>query len=460
MYYQNNNHNRNNLSNLGRDIDRMVRDAVDGFSHARSFDDIKRSVDATIREVTDVVKSGAKPPVGPGPFPGQVPPPPPPAQNQNPNWNRAAGPQGWGQPQPQQQPYRQQAYRVENAGSPRPAPSYRGPVHFASPSKAKGVLPIVLGGAFGAIFLCVTLLSMLAMTFGAPEIAPVFGVFGVFTLGCAGLVAYGVREQKLLKRFRKYCSVIGTAPFCPVEQLAAYSGIQKGKVVRDLQLMIRRGWFPNGKLDPANSTLMLDAATYQQYLQAEKARQEREKREAEQNAPVHTGSKELDEAIEEGRAFIRRINQANEAIPGEEVSRKISELEDIAAHIFAAVEHNPEKLSEIRRFMNYYLPTTLKLLDAYREFDMQPAQGENILKAKKEIEDTLDTIAVAFRNLLDSLYEKDAIDISADISVLQAMFAREGLTGSDFKKAKAASQEKPIELDLEQKEKDPIELKL
>ena len=107
----------------------------------------------------------------------------------------------------------------------------------------------------------------------------VFGVFGVFTLGCAGLVAYGVREQKLLKRFRKYCSVIGTAPFCPVEQLAAYSGIQKGKVVRDLQLMIRRGWFPNGKLDPANSTLMLDAATYQQYLQAEKARQEREKRE-------------------------------------------------------------------------------------------------------------------------------------------------------------------------------------
>ena len=91
---------------------------------------------------------------------------------------------------------------------------------------------------------------------------------------------------------------------------------------------------------------------------------------------------------------------------------------------------------------------------------MQPAQGENILKAKKEIEDTLDTIAVAFRNLLDSLYEKDAIDISADISVLQAMFAREGLTGSDFKKAKAASQEKPIELDLEQKEKDPIELKL
>ena len=83
--------------------------------------------------------------------------------------------------------------------------------------------------------------------------------------------------------------------------------------------------------------------------------------------------------------------------------------------------------------MSYYLPTTLKLVNAYREFDAQPVQGENILSAKREIEETLDTINLAFENLFDGLFEDDAIDISTDISVLETMLRQEGLTGSDFK---------------------------
>ena len=98
--------------------------------------------------------------------------------------------------------------------------------------------------------------------------------------------------------------------------------------------------------------------------------------------------------------------------------------------------------------MNYYLPTTLKLVDAYREFDRQPVQGETLANAKREIEETLDTIVLAFR----SLYEKDAMDVSADISVLRAMFAREGLTGKDFKRSGSGGGQ--------QDEKQDIELKL
>ena len=86
--------------------------------------------------------------------------------------------------------------------------------------------------------------------------------------------------------------------------------------------------------------------------------------------------------------------------------------------------------------MNYYLPTTLKLLNAYSEFDSQPVQGENIRTAKAEIEKTLDTIIVAFENLLDSLFQDDMLDISTDISALEATLAQEGLTGDDFNKQK------------------------
>ena len=82
--------------------------------------------------------------------------------------------------------------------------------------------------------------------------------------------------------------------------------------------------------------------------------------------------------------------------------------------------------------MNYYLPTTVKLVTSYREFESQPVQGENILTAKKEILDILDTVNSAFASLLDSLFQNDAIDISADISVLKTMLAQEGLTQKDF----------------------------
>ena len=83
--------------------------------------------------------------------------------------------------------------------------------------------------------------------------------------------------------------------------------------------------------------------------------------------------------------------------------------------------------------MSYYLPTTLKLVNAYRKFDEQPVQGENILSSKREIEETLDTINLAFENLFDGLFEEDAMDVSTDISVLETMLKQEGLTGSDFK---------------------------
>ena len=96
-------------------------------------------------------------------------------------------------------------------------------------------------------------------------------------------------------------------------------------------------------------------------------------------------------------------------------------------------EH-PEKLPDIRRLMNYYLPTTLKLLKAYEEFENQPIQGDNIKTGKQQIEDTLDTINLAFENLLDQLFADDVLDVSSDISVLETMLKQEGLTGSEFEK--------------------------
>ena len=125
------------------------------------------------------------------------------------------------------------------------------------------------------------------------------------------------------------------------------------------------------------------------------------------------------------------------------VSEKLSRLEDITTRIFDCVEQRPEKMPEIRKFMSYYLPTTLKLVNTYREFYEQPVESRNIAGAKKNIEGALDTINTAFENLLDSLYQDDAMDVSTDISVLKSMLAQEGLTDRDFHKKTGDSPENP-----------------
>ena len=93
----------------------------------------------------------------------------------------------------------------------------------------------------------------------------------------------------------------------------------------------------------------------------------------------------------------------------------------------------PDSVDDIEKLMEYYLPTAVKLLEAYEELDHQPVQGENILNSKKEIEDTLDTLNIAFEKLLDDLFQETAWDVSSDITVLKMMLAQEGLTEDDFK---------------------------
>ena len=108
-------------------------------------------------------------------------------------------------------------------------------------------------------------------------------------------------------------------------------------------------------------------------------------------------------------AFHRKA--ANDAIPGEVISAKISRMELLVDRIFDRVEQNPDSVNDMRRMMDYYLPTTMKLLEAYEELDAQPVQGENIISSKKEIEDTIDTLNLAFEKLLDSLFQDTAWDV-------------------------------------------------
>ena len=145
--------------------------------------------------------------------------------------------------------------------------------------------------------------------------------------------------------------------------------------------------------------------------------------------PKSTGNAEIDALLDERAKAVSEMRRLNDSIKDPKISAQITQLETTTGKIIDAVVEKPSKLPQIRKFMNYYLPTTLKLLNAYDRMDATGVSGANIDGTKGKIEDMLDTICVAFSRQLDSLYGEEALDISADIKVMEQMLAQEGIGG-------------------------------
>lgn len=142
---------------------------------------------------------------------------------------------------------------------------------------------------------------------------------------------------------------------------------------------------------------------------------------------ILTGNAAADAVIANGQGYIERFHKANAAITDPDISQKIDKLESICLSIFAEIRKNPNKATQIRKFMNYFLPTTLKLLETYDNLSASGATGENSDQVKKDIESSMDNVVLAFAKQLDNLYSSEALDVSAEISVLEAVLAGEGL---------------------------------
>ena len=142
-----------------------------------------------------------------------------------------------------------------------------------------------------------------------------------------------------------------------------------------------------------------------------------------------TGNAELDKMIKDGELAIGEMRRLNDSIEDEKISADIERLEKSSKAIFEQVKASPDKLPQIRKFMDYYLPTTLKLLNAYDRMSAAGISGENIDATKERVEKMMTTIVAAFDKQYDALFGADALDISTDITVLETMMAREGFTG-------------------------------
>lgn len=137
---------------------------------------------------------------------------------------------------------------------------------------------------------------------------------------------------------------------------------------------------------------------------------------------------ELEAFILECKRGASEMSRLNVNIPGEEISMRISKLTELTGKICATVKASPDKLPRAKKFVNYYLPTTIKLLATYDRMEQQGVSGDNISGTMKKIEDILDSIVTAYEKMLDSMYSEEALDISSDISVMETMLSSEGFS--------------------------------
>lgn len=239
-------------------------------------------------------------------------------------------------------------------------------------------------------------------------------------LAAAGgaMLGAGVTMDRRLKRYAKYLAVMGDREAMPVEELARTLGYSESRVEKDLEKMVDKGYFGG----QAYLNVELGYLFRSGQADAELKRKQKEAQAAAQTPK---------EAEEGYSGILRNIRRANDAIADPILSAKIDRLEQITARIFRAVEEDPKKAGRIDTFLNYYLPTTQKLLDSYAEFEAAGVEGENLHQAKSRIEATMDAIVRGFEHQLDELYRTDAMDIDSDIRVMETMLRRDTASVAD-----------------------------
>ena len=303
-----------------------------------------------------------------------------------------------------------------------------------------GIVYIILGTMGSTFFGFLALMFLMFMSFFTKLIADAFigfvAIFIFFSISL-GLLLRGINIRKRLKRFKKYVRFMDDDSYFLIKDLADFVKEKESFIIKDLNKMINLGMFKEGHIDEEKTYFMLNDEVYGDYLNLKKQEKEKEelKKQEELNRDIDDSEeRKLDTVIEMGRKYIDQINNIRNELYKEQIALKLDKLQSIAGQILNYVEKNPKKIQEVNKFINHYLPITIKLITSYKELNNQLVQGDNIKNAKIEIEKSIDIINNAFENLLDDLFEDIALDISTDISVLKTLFKQEGLTEEDFKK--------------------------
>ena len=278
-------------------------------------------------------------------------------------------------------------------------------------SKAKRLTTV--GIVLSAIFGFISIDEIVGNLWMLPDIAwyleeivfPLCG-FGA-GLGC---LWGGLRRRKQVRTFRSYLAMIGSRTTISISALSSAMGVSPAKVRDTLEDMLDDGFFPQGYLDYGNDRLVLTSDGIPDPPKEEEKPAQEEPAEDPQNA------------------ILEEIRAINADIDNPKLNQQIDRIGVITAKVFEYQRSHPQKSNQLHSFLSYYLPTTLKILRAYAQLEDQEVDGENISAAMERIEGMMDKVVEGFEKQLDQLFQGDALDITADVEVLERMLAKDGLS--------------------------------
>lgn len=239
--------------------------------------------------------------------------------------------------------------------------------------------------------------------------------------GGIGLLLGGWGMKRRARRFAKYLKAAGKKEAVDINRLAEAAEVSEPKAEKDVEIMVEKGlWGPEAYVDNTNDMLFRTQAAAAEYFQKKEA----------PKAPFAVTPPQAEEGFS---GMLRNIRRANDRISDPVLSAKIDRLEAITAKIFKTIEEHPNRREKANTFLNYYLPTTQKLLDSYADFEEAGVSGANLSQAKARIEKTMDNIVSGFEHQLDELYQAEAMDVDSDIRVMESMLRRDtGTVEDDF----------------------------
>ena len=247
-----------------------------------------------------------------------------------------------------------------------------------------------------------------------------------FTLagGAFAIASYFSRRHE--ENRSRFLAIIGLSDSVPLQKLAAVASCRLSAARRDLQVMIDDGVFgPRAYIDEA----------LQCFMRFPEALPETHTESSQPSGAKTADAGSASVGCEDYDAILRRMRELDDLIADVPVSNRIVRIEKITRHMFEYVADFPDKKNQLRTFMNYYLPTTLKLLESYSRIERVGVVGKNMRETKENIEKTLDMLVAGFETQLDLLYGAENVDISSDIEVLEQMMRRDGLKeNTDFSK--------------------------
>lgn len=279
------------------------------------------------------------------------------------------------------------------------------------PKIKDGRLFTLLGAIFTVAFGIGTIYEAVSSLSSSPLVALQNAIIPFLFAGIgAGMFVWGRFKHGQARRFRKLLNLIGENQNVDIRALAEAMPCSYDRACDMLQNMIDQGYLgEKAYIDMSTGYLVLNG------------------RGVENRKPPEPQTPEEERSSDE--YVLEEIRKANDAIPDPELSRKIERIEEITGHILDYQKKHPEKAGELHKFLNYYLPTTLKILNTYAELDQQGIGGENITATKDRIEGMMDLVVEGFEKQLDKLFEGDMMDISSDISVMEKMLNHDGLAG-------------------------------